>query len=285
MYKKRELVTEWAQEEGVTVTELLGYMLHLENWNLNKPNAAIGWKLFTDNIVTDRPEVTLNEAVWIIEKSGMSQVIWQEIRLRLLDIIWLPPVMNIRTENNKHRQTLVEYHHGVKADLKQCLRLTIIERLQFLDLSQLNQDSLQIFFEFCWGLDGSGQHSDYHQLSKTTFSTNQIMSVCFSIKEITIVDGSGVTILWNSSTSGANKPQNTRPLALFPAKENQELLEVFVPIVETEIRNVKDVGIEVEINKHPVKASCINTHLSMADGKMVTALLNCGGAYCTMCIV
>ena len=76
-----------------------------------------------------------------------------------------------------------------------------------IDLSSLDP-VLQVRFKFTWGLDGSGQHSNYHQLSKTHFSTTQIMSVCFTLKEVTVKDTSGVQISWNSSEKGVNKPQN-----------------------------------------------------------------------------
>ena len=280
---KKETLQDWAAEEGVTVTELLGYFLHHGG---DRSTAAVGWRLFTGEKVTSRPEVTIEEAIWIIERSGMSQVVWQEVRLRLLDRIWLPPVMNVRAENQRNRPALVEYRHGVKAPLAQCLSLTIAERLQHLDLSQLDAATMQIFFKFVWGLDGSGDQKDYNQLSKVDYSTKSMMSVCFSLREVKIVDDMGSTASWSTAvTGGANKPQNTRPLALFPAKENVELLQEFVPIVETEIRQIKAEWIELNLEEDlNVKACCQGGSLTMVDGKMVNNLLNCGGAYCSMCV-
>ena len=43
---KRESLHEWAEEEGVSVTSLLGYLLYLENWNIDKSLADVGWKFF-----------------------------------------------------------------------------------------------------------------------------------------------------------------------------------------------------------------------------------------------
>ena len=142
---------------------------------------------------------------------------------------------------------------------------------------------VQVMCKFTWGLDGSGQYSNYHQLSKTHFSTTQIMSVCFALKEVTVEDTSGVQISWNSSEKGANKPQNVRPLALFPAKEEKELLLEFIPGVEEEIKKINEEGVEIKVRDLSVRARCDYSSLSMADGKMVTTLLQLGGAYCTMC--
>ena len=43
---KREVFGQWAEEEGVTVTALLGFLLYLENWNQDKTLSAVGWKIF-----------------------------------------------------------------------------------------------------------------------------------------------------------------------------------------------------------------------------------------------
>ena len=109
------------------------------------------------------------------------------------------------------------------------------------------------------------------------------MSVCFALREVTVRDSKGAKASWSSSTAGANKPQNTRPLALFPAKENQELLEDFVPKVEAQIKKVKAEGVAMKIGEEELRASCVEADLTMADGKMVTSLTRLGGAYCTMC--
>ena len=189
----------------------------------------------------------------------------------------------VREENKKHRPDLQEYNHGVLASLPNCISLTLTERIQLLDLSGLQPDNLSVTFSFTWGLDGSGDHSDYAQLSKSDYTTKQVMSVCFAIKEVKVVDGLGKQVNWSSSETGANRPQNTRPLALFPGKEGPALLQDFVPRVESDIRLIKDEGIVITVKNHGLTAQCEGSKLSMADGKMVTTLLNLGGAYCTMC--
>ena len=152
-----------------------------------------------------------------------------------------------------------------------------------MELSDIDQESLQVFFKFCWGLDGSGEHSDYHQLTKVGFTTKQLMSVCFTLREVKVVDSLGHRVDWNSKVAGSNKPQNTRPLALFPAKESKELLQEFVPLVEAEVVKVRTEGVQVHVGGRIMTADCHTGHLSMADGKMITTLLQLGGAYCTMC--
>ena len=168
--------------------------------------------------------------------------------------------------------------------MTQCISLTLSERLQVLDLSGLDPSSISISFSFCWGMDGSGDHSNYQQLTKSDYTTKQVMSCCFAIREVKVQDAHGQLVTWSSSVDGANRPQNTRPLALFPEQESSALMKEFVPIVERDVKEIKTEGVDVKLKAGSVvRATCEEAKLSMADGKMVTILLNLGGAYCTMC--
>ena len=72
----------------------------------------------------------------------------------------------VREENQCYCPDLMGYKHVVLASLVQYLSLTLKERLKLLDLSTLDPGSLQVSFRFTWGLDGSGDHAEYKQLSK-----------------------------------------------------------------------------------------------------------------------
>ena len=170
----------------------------------------------------------------------------------------------------------------MQASLRQCLSLTLSEHIKSLDLSGLKTTGRQTYFSFTWGLDGSGHHSNYHQLSKLDYTTKQVMSVCFSLGEVRVVYIDGNEASWKSSLTGSNRTQFTRPLALFPERENSERLKEFVPLVENEVAIIKE-GLEVKIGSGNTKTvRCEVAKLSIADGKMVVTLLNLGRAYCTM---
>ena len=62
-----------------------------------------------------------------------------------------------------------------------------------------------------------------------------------------------------------------------------ELLKEFVPLVENEVKQLES-GVKVVVSGQETVAGCDKCSMSMLDGKMVTNLLNCGGAYCTMCV-
>ena len=283
--EKREVLKDWAEAEGVTVTELLGFLLHLENYQQgDRGVASIGWQLFTGEKVFEKPAVTVEESTWMIEKGRLSQTVWEEYRLRLLGRIYLPPLYKVRAYNQQNRPTLTIYRHGVRAQLDEVLLLSLMERLEHMDLSGLDKASISVLFKFGWGLDGSGEHSDYRQLSKRHFSTKQVMSVAFSVNSIIVTDKDKNKASWSSTEAGgANRPQNVRPLAVFPSAENKELLEDFVPQVEAEVVEIKKQGLQVKVDESEVQCKCEAADLSMADGKMVSTLLRIGGAFCTMC--
>ena len=285
--EKRKTFQFWAAEEGVTTTELLGYFLHLENYNRDRSLAGLGWSIFTGGKLFEKTEVSLDEAVWMIERAKLSQSIYLEIRLRFLDRIVFPSLVRVREDNKLHRPALTEYRNGVKASLTECIKLTLQERLQcmapMIKVARIDEQTMKISFTFTWGLDGSGDHSNYHQLSKVDFTTKQVMSVCFALRNIQIEDAAGRKFRWDSKVEGHNKPQNVRPLSLYPAKESKELLEDFIPKVEAEISELKSKGVDLMIFGQVTNAKCDKAKLSMADGKMVTTLLQLGGAYCTMC--
>ena len=113
---------DWALVEGVSAGELLGYLLYLESYSANRALSSFAWNIFTGQFQSDKPEVSLEEAIWMIEKESISQAVYTEICLRFMDRIKFPPLYTVRAENKVHRPSLIEYKQGVKAPLYDCLR-------------------------------------------------------------------------------------------------------------------------------------------------------------------
>ena len=129
--EKREMISQWAENEGVSVSKLLGYLLYLENYHSGDRSLAdAGWKIFSGDKFAAKLEASLEEALWLIERACLSQSLYPEIRLRFLDRFVLTAVMHIVKESKLNRPPLTEYRNGVKAPLLKCLSLTLNERLQ-----------------------------------------------------------------------------------------------------------------------------------------------------------
>jgi len=274
----RDIFTEWCKENGCSIAELAGLFIHLDNYISDRDLAKLGWNLFTSNIDFSQPKATCLEAIWVLEKLGISYSKYTDLRLKFLDRLILPPAAMVAEKSKQMKPGLETYQHGVRANLADCLTITLAERLATVNTSHLAN---KVLFSFNYGMDGSGQHSDYSQQSKANFSTKQIINVCFALIKITKPDG---TIIWSASDKGHNSPQNIRPLALFPSKESDEMLRGFIPTLEEEIKSIKTTGLQVKLeNGEIIQAKIEKEAMSMCDGKMIVRLLQLGGSYCTMC--
>ena len=107
--EKREVISQWAENEGVSVSKLLGYLLYLENYHSGDRSLAdAGWRIFSGDQLAAKLETSLEEALWLIERACLSQSLYLEIRLRFLDRFVLPAVMHIVKESKLKRPPLTQ---------------------------------------------------------------------------------------------------------------------------------------------------------------------------------
>ena len=58
--EKRETLKKWSEEEGTTVTELLGYLIYLNNYHSGEKSlASLGYRIFKGEKVFEKPEISL----------------------------------------------------------------------------------------------------------------------------------------------------------------------------------------------------------------------------------
>ena len=277
---KRLVFQKWCEQEQCSPLELAGLFIYLEYYMKTRTTAKIGWALFTGGECSPiiPQKATTEEAIWMIERCGLSQTNYTDLRLLLLDRFILPPVYLVMRRAQLMDPKLIEYKKGVYAELSEALSLTIVEHLSLLEPSKLTPT---ISFSFNYGLDGSGKHADYDQSSKGDQSTKNVISACFALTSI--VNSNGI-VLWSSDMRGHNSPTNTRQWFLFPEKESDRLLKQLIPVLESQVKQVKKHGLELTLHSGwKVQATVSKANMSMIDGKMVTRLLQIGGAYCTMC--
>lgn len=272
----RDIFEDKAREFGCTTVQLAGLFIYLDSYPQDRQTAQLGWNLFEGKAM--EKQVSTPEAVWIMERNKMSWAGYQELRLRLLDRLVLPPRYLISEMTKRSLPSLEEYNHGVRASLTECIKLTLEEQL-----SLIKEVPRLINFKFCYGMDGSGQHSDYEQKSKKDYSTSSVVFSAFSLISIS----SSITdeILWE--TTAHNSPSTIRPLALFPSKETVEMLKDYAPTLDTEMKKIQQDGISLIMPNGQHVTALFTAEgeepMTMLDGKMITQLLGLGGAYCTMC--
>ena len=163
---------------------------------------------------------------------------------------------------------------GKRANLRSCLALTLFDHLCVLDF-----DGDKILFTYKFGLDGGGLHRDIKHKKGAVGA--QIMVSFFVLLSIEKEDG---TVLYDASEIGANSHKVTRPVAVFPAKETDDVVREFTRLLEAEKRDVDEDPIEVVLpGGHKVMAACKKGWMTMLDGRMLSRLLGVNAAYCTMC--
>ena len=276
----------WSNSFGITVKQLCGLFIHLEYYQIDRQLANLGSSLFFDRDPSLlKHEVSLDEAIWLMERGHLSEAVYQEVRLRFLDRIKFPPLYKVAQISQERRPVIQEFHNGVKLNLQDALKSTLLENLQATNFSETVKDiaNPQVVFSFNHGLDGSGQHKNYNQMDKRHFTTENIMSVCFRVDKIKVISSETEVIIYDSTVQGANKPSNVRPWFIFPGKENDDLLKEIMPLIDLEVNHVKQNGIRLEVDDVEWHIQVEKATLSMVDGKMIVRLLQVGGAYCTMC--
>ena len=82
--------------------------------------------------------------------------------------------------------------------------------------------------------------------------------------------------------NASNSPEAAVPLFLIKGKEDRELLESVIPLIEEEKTALSTSGIEVSISGRTYHF-LFEFSLTMVDGKMIKLLTGRGGAYCILC--
>ena len=277
----REYLHNIAEEQECTIYQLIGYILHLEAWPQKRDVSKIGMDFFDGKLGGDceeAKEFSLMEGLWFRERLGLNKVQYSELRIRLLDYrVDLPPYYALSEHASKMVPTPIIYKHGIRTDLEESLRMTLKERLMTLD----KDIGTEITFSYDYGMDGSGRQAEYARALKEGFSTEQLMTCCFGIRQIKVNDNE----IWSASVAGgANSPLQVRPLALFPAKESDEVLRDYMAILEPEVDNLKENGLVIELpDGRIIEAKIDEAAMKYLDGKMIATLLQLRGGFCTVC--
>ena len=129
-------------------------------------------------------------------------------------------------------------------------------------------------FKMADGLDGSGSHTIYNQISSNTSTKNYIL---FCFKPISITTNSG-QIAWQNPSPNSSFAQ--RPVFLCAARECEQTIRTFKDeLINKDTENMKQLGIDLSNGEH-VNIDIIR---SMFEGKMSALLSGAGGASCQLC--
>ena len=125
--------------------------------------------------------------------------------------------------------------------------------------------------EIADGLDGSGSHRIYNQLSDNpNFTTKNFL--LFAFKVLSIKDRSSTTIWYNSLP---NSPFSTRPITLLAKSENLDTVDFLMKeFINPPTMQLENNGIYLSLGH-----CCVKIRRTMFDGKMSKLLSGAGGCF------
>ena len=269
-------VKEFADEEGVEVTSILGLLL---TFCSSKEVSELGEKLWNKTATQYKIQVPLSTALAIYCDSGLGRGTYSNQRKMLSSAGFkiLPPWIRLREEIARITppvHNLPEPFVGVYYSLAASVEKTVCRILQLVpdSLNNVTDDHLKLSVKF--GFDGSGSHAIYHQAN--TELTNNIIMTMFSPLKLETGNGN---IVWEQLSP--NSPLTQRLLCLQMGKESSESLQT-QRVFNDDITLLQNQGVVCNFNNTPL---CVTGEIKgyMMDRKAANLYTGLGGSYCDLC--
>jgi hypothetical protein len=147
-------------------------------------------------------------------------------------------------------------------------------------IKSLSSSSFPLRAKLRTGTDGSGSQPNSHQKSSNDLTQTHKETFVICLDSVTAADGE---VVYDNEFKASDC--GMRPLGIVPAKENDELVGQIMSHLdpETEFCNSTRfdiIGANGDAESVPVYC---DIKISLVDGKIVSLLMGCGGAYCKIC--
>ena len=266
-----------AQEESLTPTQVLGYLLHRFNHLKDKKMANLGLEILKGSFDGGSQKVEPETAVALAEGLEIGRRKYRNLASLLNGHIKLPPHQELSTFRRSILPSLSFEHHGIWSSIQEAMSSTVS---RVLPLTSIDVDApLHIVAKIKLGYDGSGSHAQYHQSEHADVDTGHFITGMFTLINLrNQIDGK---IIWGDRKSDCSSA--ARPFVILPGKETRERVSIIQSFVNRGLQDITTAGFELKTKNDVVLNISVETELSMIDGKMVAVLSGLGGAYCTMC--
>ena len=160
-------LTQWAKDQKCTQRQLLGLLIAQEaympsvDWEgeivpADRTLSELGRCVWRGEPILVKYKASELEALWLRERSNMSESSYSEMRLRFLDRFIFPPADSVRSLSKELRPNTYVYKRGARAPISDILRLTLAEQCAVLENKGVDIPP-RLQFSFTWGADGSGK--------------------------------------------------------------------------------------------------------------------------------
>ena len=281
-----DYIQEYTAKEcpELSVTQLLGYLIHRVNIQSEKKTARVGYELFSSN-VNDIHSFEVNEAVALMHSLTLSRDQMRKMRhILAAKGIYFPTSNELLEGRKKLRPTIspVLDERGVQVQYKDLVKMTI-ESIISLIPTKILEDKCKGVLEMVFkdGGDGAGQQVVWNSTSMLDATENIFQYGITPLKLVARYQDGSSFCLWQNHSP--NNCRTLRPLFLIREKETDEdLLNLVIPITDKAREELCSDGICATVNGQGYDVNVI-IHDSMKDLKFKRYISGLGGADCILC--
>ena len=206
----------------LSVTQLLGYLIHRVNIQSDKRTAQVGHHLYRSTI-NDTHSFDVNDAVALMHSLTLSREQMRKMRHILAYKGIYFPTSNELLEGRKKLRPVVSPvldGKGVQVQYNDLVKMTIESVLTLVSKEKLNEKASVLEMIFKDGGDGDGQQVVWNSKSMLDAKEYMFQYGITPLKLIRRRDDGSTVCLWQNHTPNAS--QTLRPLFLIREKGNGE---------------------------------------------------------------
>lgn len=276
-----DLLSEYVESEGLTMSELLGYLMHRMLYKSNRRLANIGTDIFEGTF--EDKSYDLDEAIAMMHTLMLSKHQMRQMKVFLKSKgIHFPSTTELLDARKALRPVIssVLDGKGVSVDYTELVQTTVQAQLDVVsndmnnEEKELLKENLKMIFKD--GCDGAGQQVKWK--SKTTIDAAENM---FQYGLVALQIKSGESTLWKNPVP--NSPNCLRPVYLIREKESdEEMMNLVIVATDTARNNLNKNGVKVMVNGTEVIVE-VEIKDTMKDLKLKKSISGLGGADCILC--
>jgi hypothetical protein len=275
-------------EMGKTATQLCGRIIQALNYTHDRTLGNLGKQIYEGTYGKEKgkDEMGVEEAEYMKHHElEISQRKYTDLKLRLDKVgSKIPSAKALYSWEKDFYYPTEEFHGGLKANLGDMAKHMIQRTCKLPDVAKsINALTLEDFplqARINTGFDGSGKQQTAMQASRMSHDISQGNREvgCASLRDIKTKHG--VSIFDNEFKAS---PSGMLPWMIVPEKENRELMEKFMPLLNEETKELEENPIEIVLESGVTVPIQVKVDLVYVDGKAIKEASGLGGAACVLC--
>ena len=267
----------------LSVTQLLGYLIHRINVQSEKKVAKVGYEIFSSSVTNTR-SFEVEEAIALMHSLTLSRDQMRKMRNILAGKGIYFPTSNELLEGRKKLRPVISpvlNDRGVQVQYVDVVKMTISSILGLVTPEKREKKEGVLEMVFKDGGDGAGQQVVWSSTNMLTAGENMFQYGIAPLKLVRRFNDNTTEILWQNLAP--NSCRSLRPLYLIREKETDEdLLSLVIPSTDAARAQLSSEGVCLTVGDQGFDVKVI-VHDSMKDLKFKRLISGLGGADCILC--